>query len=93
MSSEANEHYSQGDELPGGPPLLDPDDACQPTISEADSSKKDERRGTHIINLILQHTAMHPAGEVVEVILPDDLEEEDMLKMMDFCMMTARQTC
>ena len=77
MSSEANEQYSQGDEFPGGPPLLFNPGTCQPTKAEADALKKDKRRGTHMVNLILQCGAMRPAGEVVEVILPDDLDEED----------------
>ena len=64
----------KGDEFAGGPPF-DPD-ACQLTKAGADVLKKDNRRAAHMVNLILQRSVMRP-GEVVEVILPDDLDEEE----------------
>jgi hypothetical protein len=73
-SSDANRPHSQGDEFASGPPF-DPD-ACQPTKAGADALTRDERRGAHIVNLVLQRSAMLP-GEVVEVILPDNLDEEE----------------
>ena len=76
MSSEAN---SQGDEFAGGPPVHP--DACKPAKAEADALTKeeqDERRAARMVNLILQRSAMCP-GEIVEVIVPDD-EEEDYVE-------------
>ena len=74
MSSEANGPHSEGDEFAGGSPF-DPD-ACQPTKAETDALKKDDRLAAHMVNLILQRAAMRP-GEVVEVILHDDLDDEE----------------
>jgi hypothetical protein len=45
--------------------------------------KKDEQRAVHMVNLILQCTAM-PPDEVIEVILPDDLDEEDYVEDDEF---------
>ena len=76
MSSEAN---SQGDEFAGGPPVHP--DACKPAKAEAGALTKeeqDERRAARMVNLILQRSAMRP-GEIVEVIVPDD-EEEDYVE-------------
>jgi hypothetical protein len=88
MSSEANGPHSHGDEFASGPPS-DPD-ACPPTKAEADALTGDERRAVHIVNLILQHSAMRP-GEVVEVILPDNLmRRRTTLKTRSFCMLMAR---
>jgi hypothetical protein len=90
MSSDANGPHYQGDEFSSGPPL-DPD-AWQPTKAEADALKSGDRRAAHMVNLILQRSSMRP-GEVVEVILPDNLvEEEDYVEDDEFCIMMARQT-
>jgi hypothetical protein len=71
MSSEAN---SRGDECSDA-------DACNPTKEDADTLTKDEedeRRAARLVNLIIQRSAMRP-GEVVEMILPDD-EEDDYVE-------------
>ena len=76
MSSEAN---SQCDEFAGGPPVHP--DACKPTKAETDALTKEEQddhRAARMVNLILQRSAMRP-GEIVEVIVPDD-EEEDYVE-------------
>jgi hypothetical protein len=67
MSSEANDRHSE----------RDPADACQSAKAEDEALKKlkkDKERAKDMINLILQRAAMHP-GEVIEVILPDHLDD------------------
>ena len=71
MSSEANFRV---DEFP------DPV-AYKPTKEEADALTKDEedeRRAARLVNFIIQRSSMRP-GEVVEMILPDD-EEDDYVE-------------